>query len=98
VKYTQSQIDTIQSSLDPIPYRTLEESYDDLLNGDGFVSIAGYNYLPSVALYAVDRIAYNQGFCDYLGTDDNLVEIDGEYYRLDEIEALIESLLEEVAK
>lgn len=41
-------------------------AYDEALNGDGQVYIAGIEFTPSVVLYGIDPIAYRVGFFDWL--------------------------------
>lgn len=64
-----------------------EEEYDDMLDECyPEVEITGFSYSPSVALYRVDRIAYDCGFNDYkdIAYNDVLCELnslcDGEMY------------------
>ena len=44
----------------------MKEMYDDMLDDCyPMVDIAGYTYLPSVALQRIDPIAYKVGMADY---------------------------------
>lgn len=58
------------------------KDYDDMLD-DCYpgVDICGYKYSPSYALKAVDPIAYDCGFNDWLSSEDLNEEDDGSYSR-----------------
>ena len=57
--------------------RSAEDNYDDMLDETNEeVTICGYSYSPSIALYRVDPIAYNCGLSDY---EDFLLS-DNKYY------------------
>lgn len=90
--YTKSQIEAIESSLSPVD---VTELYDQTLDEQGSVNIAGLDYDVSHALRLVDRIAYDTGKNDYIDSligDSLTEEINGEYYDLSEVESLIEEL------
>lgn len=56
--------------------RELEELYDSMLdNCYETIDICGLSYTPSMALKAVDKVAYNVGLTDYISS---LLE-DGQY-------------------
>lgn len=95
-QFTKAQIETIQSSLDSISEREIEEQFCEMLDEQGPCTIAGYEYDQSHALRLVDPTAYRCGLADYISSclDDQYFEIDGEYFRQDEVNELIESLLE----
>lgn len=96
MNFSKSQIETIKSSLDSISDRAIEEMYQDCLDESGPVKIAGYEYDTSHALRLVDPTAYRCGLADYISSllDDQLTEVDGEYFNTSDIENLIESLRE----
>lgn len=48
----------------------LREAYADLLDCEGDVTVAGYQFLPSRVLREVDPIAYRQGLLDYADSED----------------------------
>lgn len=58
--------------------------WDEYLDSDGPVSIAGYEYAVSEALKCTDPTAYRCGFNDwldgYLEDNEDIIEVDGEYY------------------
>lgn len=76
----------VLSKVEAISERDLEAQYNEALNESGPVKIAGYEYKVAEALKSVDPVAYSCGFADYIGTDEDLVEIEGEYYRADDLE------------
>jgi hypothetical protein len=69
------------------------EQYDEMLDMEGPIQVAGMGFYPSAILKEMDRIAYNVGFSDFVDslsydnilvegfTDDDLDEEDdpGEY-------------------
>lgn len=70
-----------------ISVRTLEQEYNDMLDDIyGNVQICGYMYTTSHALTRTDPIAYRCGFSDWLGTSENYIEIQGNYYNTDFVE------------
>lgn len=66
------------------PYHQLEDMFEDMLNDCyEMVSICGYDYDQGRALRQLDPIAFRCGLLDYIDnqcSDDDLIEIDGEYY------------------
>lgn len=68
-------------------FTTISESvaaYNDMLNEDGPVTLAGLEFDPSHALDALDPIAYKCGWIDYmdaLGVDTDELEDDFEFSR-----------------
>jgi len=70
-----------------------EEAYEDLLNECyGQVEICGMKYDPGYALKTIDPIAFRCGVSDMLADDDTYIEVDGQYYLVSDIEAMIEEL------
>jgi hypothetical protein len=53
-----------------MPYRISEREamnqYDDALDCGDMIRIGSLEYLPSQVLRAVDPVAYNEGFADYV--------------------------------
>ena len=72
---------------------TSTEDYDDALDIDGTVTVAGYEYYPSNILQEVDPVAYNCGFSDY--ADSRELEEFEEYNELVEELEELESELED---
>lgn len=70
-----------------------KQMYDDMLN-DCFelVNICGYEYEAARALADIDPIAYRCGMSDYFSDIDMWIELDGELYPTDDIDAAIEAL------
>jgi hypothetical protein len=48
-----------------ITENTLKEMYEELLDAEGEVSVAGMKFLPSIILMECDPIAYRTGLNDY---------------------------------
>jgi hypothetical protein len=96
MNYTKEQIERIKEELNIITEHELEDSYrtilDDIYTS---VNICGYEYSPSDALASTDPIAFRCGFADYLGTEERLIEIDGNYYNTEEVDDLIDKMEDE---
>ena len=89
--FTQEQIDAITAELTPIEESELSQLYDDMLDGCyDVVEIAGYTYSTSCALRAVDNVAYEQGYANWL--DSAAVEVAGDYYSTGLVEQVIDEL------
>ncbi len=70
-----------------------EEQFEELLSETcETVKIGSLEYDPGYVLRNIDPIAFRCGVSDMLADDDQFVEIDGEYYRVCEIENMIEEL------
>jgi uncharacterized protein YutD len=100
MKFSKSQIEVIESSLEIWSDEEFEELYSDMLR-DCYdrVNIAGYDYDVADALRSIDPTAYQVGMADYISNLlEDYTEIEsGRYVRTDELEALIESLTNESA-
>jgi hypothetical protein len=70
-----------------IPEHKLKDMYDELLN-DIYeeVDICGYKYEPARTLRNVDPTAYRCGFVDWLSANDDITELGGEYWHVDDVE------------
>lgn len=79
-----------------------EKIYDEILDENGVVNVAGMEFYPSRIISELDPIAYSCGINDYFGATDNYFEIDGEYYQCEEVESareeFINSLNEEISE
>jgi hypothetical protein len=75
----------------------LKERYEDMLN-DCYppVSICGYEYDAGRALKEIDPIAFDVGFSDYISLelDENLEEVEGEFFSKSDCDSVRESLEE----
>jgi hypothetical protein len=75
----------------------LRERYEDMLN-DCYppVSICGYEYDAGRALKEIDPIAFDCGFSDYISSelDENLEEVEGEFFSKEDCDSVRESLEE----
>jgi hypothetical protein len=70
-----------------------EEAYEDLLNECyGQIDICGMKYDPGYAIKIIDPVAFRCGVSDMLADDETYVEVDGRYYHVSDIEAMIEEL------
>ena len=54
------------NGLDYIAQEEFDETYDDMLDTDGQITIGGYEYYPSEVFKSVDVVAYRCGKADYL--------------------------------
>jgi hypothetical protein len=58
------------------------EAYDEALDANGTVTIAGYEYEVSRALREVDPVAYRCGFNDWANDEGiDTDELEGAFYR-----------------
>ena len=73
----------------------LRERFEDMLN-DCYppVSICGYEYEAGRTLKEIDPIAFDCGFADWISSelDENLEEVEGEFFAKDDCESVRESL------
>lgn len=95
VTFSQMTLDRIKNECRPVD---VEErfcfSLDEMYGHESFFQ--NLNLLPSVCLKESDPIAFDQGVNDYAGTDDDLIEIDGEYYTRDDVESVKADILSEI--
>lgn len=76
--------------VNPYSDHELENQFNDFLDEVyGETKIACYEYATSKALAAVDPTAFRCMFSDWLSSelDERLIEIDGEYFNLETVEA-----------
>ena len=60
------EFDSIEAAATHIVENIPEDYYDEMLDECYEpVNICGYEYMPSVALYRVDKVAYDCGYNDY---------------------------------
>lgn len=84
----------VKENLSPID---TDELYDEILDEvNDEIRIGELTYSPSYVLKNVDEIAYNCGKNDYFGCSDEFTEIDGEYYKTDEVDEIREELENEL--
>lgn len=96
MEYTKEQIERIKEELEEVTERELEKMYRNMLNEVyGTVSIYGYEYDAAEVLLSIDSIAYGCGYSDWLGTSEELTEVDGEYYKTEEVNDLVEKMEDE---
>lgn len=90
---TNLLIESIVNKLTPVD---TEQLFADMLDEcEAPVRIGTLTYSPSDVLREVDPVAFNCGEGDYtnsLEQDGTLIEVRGEYYYTDEVEALQESI------
>lgn len=92
IQLNDKQIEYIKLELNSVDTETM---YREMLHETyGEVSIAGYEYDVAHALEQIDPTAFRVGLADYEGTLDesDYTEIDGSYYRDDEIETALEKM------
>lgn len=72
----------------------LELQYNDLLDEcNEPVKVCGYEYAPSSALAKLDPVAYRCGFADWIGCNEEIVEIGCQYYSVESVLKAIDSVL-----
>lgn len=69
-------------------------SIDEMYEHESFFQ--NMHLTPSRVLKECDPIAYDQGVNDYAGCDEDLIEIDGEYYTRDDVQSVKEEILSEI--
>lgn len=89
MEMTREQEEYVQDNCKAVD---LEEMYDEMLDECyGPICIGLLEYQTSQVLKEVDSTAYRCGMADY-EYDLGLVEIDGEYYMLNDVEEALEEL------
>ena len=84
---TVEQRAELLATVEPIPVYQLERQYNDMLDECCEpTTIAGHTYDTSTALQAVDPVAWRCGFADFVGNDEEFIEINGETYAARELE------------
>ena len=76
---------TVAARLTPVD---VEERFCEMLDKGDPVRIGGLEYTPSRVLKAIDPIAFRCGVGDMAGTDDRIVEVEGEYYDAEDVSAI----------
>ena len=70
-----------------------ETEYEETLNQCyETVKVGCCEWEPGYVLKELDPVSFRCGVSDYLADDDQFVEVDGEHYRVDDIETMIEEL------
>jgi len=70
-----------------------EEQFEELLNETcETLKIGTLEYDPGYVLRNIDPVAFRCGVSDMLSDDDQFVEVSGEYYRIYDVESMIEEL------
>lgn len=74
------------------------DGYDEMLDSEGDISVAGLMYAPSRILKEIDPIAYRCGFNDYVDgvSDDDITEYVELTEQIEECEEKIEELESEL--
>ena len=73
----------------------LHKQYDEALDEEGTVTVAGYRFEPSDILKNCDETAYRTGFNDWMDGQ-GFIEIDGEQYPKDEVEDFLDGLRDDL--
>ena len=70
-----------------------EEEFEELLSETcETVKIGSLEYDPGYVLRNIDPVAFRCGVSDMLADDEQFIEVDGEYYRVCDVENMIEEL------
>jgi len=69
-------------------------SLDEMYENESFFQ--NLNLSPSRVLKECDPIAFDQGVNDYAGNDEDLIDIDGEYYSREDVEDVKQTIISEV--
>lgn len=70
-----------------------EEQFEELLSETcETVKIGTLEYDPGCVLRNIDPVAFRCGVSDMLSDEDQYVEVDGQYYRISDVENMIEEL------
>ena len=70
-----------------------EEQFEELLNETSeTLKIGTLEYDPGYVLRNIDPVAFRCGVSDMLADDEQYTEVDGEYYRVYDVENMIEEL------
>ena len=70
-----------------------EEEFEELLSETcETVKIGACEYDPGYVLRNIDPVAFRCGVSDMLADDEQFVEVGGEYYRVSDIEDMVEEL------
>lgn len=91
------KVDSRQMLLDScedIADYVLENEYNEFLNeayGET-VEVAGYAYETANALKRLDEIAWREGFNNWLDDDETYIEVLGNNYKCEELEAALDAL------
>ena len=72
-----------------------EERFDEMLNSEGEVNVAGLTFMPSQIWREMDPTAHRCGVNDYANGED-WVEVAGEYYERDEAREALEAFTAEI--
>ena len=72
-----------------------EEEFEELLNETcETLKIGTLEYEPGYVLRNIDPVAFRCGVSDYLADEEQFTEVDGDYYRIYDIENMVEHLTE----
>ena len=70
-----------------------EQQFEELLSETcETVKIGSLEYDPGYVLRNIDPVAFRCGVSDMLSDDEQFVEVDGQYYRVSDVENMIEEL------
>lgn len=95
LSFSQMVVDRIKQDCHPVD---TEERFVDMFNElyehESFFQ--NMHLSPARVLKECDPIAFSQGVNDYNDSDEDLIEIDGEYYSRDEVEEVKQQLIAEI--
>lgn len=70
-----------------------EDEFEELLNETcETIKIGSLEYDPGYVLRNVDPMAFRCGVADMLADDEQFIEVNGEHYRISDIETMIEEM------
>ena len=93
--FAQMVIDRIKNECNTVDVEErFASSIDDVYEHELFFQ--NMHLTPSRVLKECDPIAYSQGINDYADTDEDLIEIDGEYYTREDVESVKADILSEI--
>ena len=70
-----------------------EEQFEELLNETcETIKIGSLEYDPGYVLRNIDPISFRCGVADMLADDEQFIEVNGEHYRISDIETMIEDM------
>jgi hypothetical protein len=98
-KIEEVLLERIAEELEGVNDQDLHDRYDEMLDEcNPTVRICGMEYSPSRVLREIDPTAYNCGFNDYVDAEgyDTDFEVDGLYYKTEDVENLREEIKDEL--
>ena len=93
--FSQMVLERIKSECHPVDVQErFADSLNEMYEHESFFQ--NLNLMPSRVLKECDPIAFDQGVNDYAGCDEDLIEIDGEYYSREEVQSVKDDIVAEI--